>query len=92
MFNKKLKEAMQTMKENYERRIIDINERHAKELVKESCIRDSLNQRIAELEAELKFQRDLNDKLFSKLVKLEGDRQSAMKKGQGEENENSRKN
>lgn len=72
MFNKKLKEAMQTMKENYERRIIDINERHAKELVKESCIRDSLNQRIAELEAELKFQKDLNNKLYAELKAAKG--------------------
>ena len=72
MFNKKLKNAMETMKENYERRIIDINDRHAKELVKESCIRDVLNQRISELETQLQFQKDLNEKLYAELKAAKG--------------------
>ena len=63
---------METMKENYERRIIDINDRHAKELVKESCIRDVLNQRISELETQLQFQKDLNEKLYAELKAAKG--------------------
>ena len=65
MFGKKTKKAIEEMK-----RIENLKQKHAQELIKESNIQDALKEQIADLESKLKFHKNLNEKLNQELYEL----------------------
>lgn len=66
----KTKKAIEEMRRVYEERIENLKQKHAQELIKESNIQDSLKEQIADLEAKLKFHKNLNEKLNQELYQL----------------------
>jgi len=70
MFGRKKQKAIEEMKRIYEERIENLKQKHAQELIKESNIQDTLKEQIADLEAKLKFHKNLNEKLNQELFEL----------------------